>query len=76
MPISGRCAISGEKTLPTLETAHIKPYAESGPHAISNGLLLRSDLHKLFDSGYLILLCYFNGSADLQVRDNLLRAGF
>ena len=52
MPISGRCAISGEKTLPTLETAHIKPYAESGPHAISNGLLLRSDLHKLFDSGY------------------------
>ena len=53
MPISGRCAISGEKTLPTLETAHIKPYAESGPHAISNGLLLRSDLHKLFDSGYL-----------------------
>ena len=48
-----RCAISGEKTLPALEAAHIKPYAESGPHAISNGLLLRSDLHKLFDSGYM-----------------------
>ena len=47
-----RCAISGEKTLPALEAAHIKPYAESGPHAVSNGLLLRSDLHKLFDSGY------------------------
>jgi putative restriction endonuclease len=24
-----------------------------GPHVIANGLLLRSDLHKLFDSGYL-----------------------
>lgn len=50
-----RCAISGEKTLPVLEAAHIKPYAQSGPNAISNGLLLRSDLHKLFDAGYLTL---------------------
>jgi putative restriction endonuclease len=48
-----RCAISGERTLPVLEAAHIKPYAESGPHALSNGLLLRSDMHKLFDSGYI-----------------------
>jgi len=48
-----RCAVSGERTLPVLEAAHIKPYAESGPHAIANGLLLRSDLHKLFDAGYI-----------------------
>jgi len=47
-----RCAISGEKTLPVLEAAHIKPYAEQGPHLIRNGLLLRSDLHILFDQGY------------------------
>ena len=47
-----RCAISGEKTLPALDAAHIKPYAQSGPHRIANGLLLRADLHKLFDSGY------------------------
>lgn len=50
-----RCAISGEKTLPVLEAAHIKPYAESGPHFISNGILLRSDMHKLFDTGYLTI---------------------
>jgi putative restriction endonuclease len=50
-----KCAISGEKTLPVLEAAHIKPYANSGPHFISNSLLLRSDLHKLFDSGYLTI---------------------
>lgn len=52
---SRRCSITGEKTLPVLEAAHIKPYAESGPHFISNGLLLRSDLHKLFDGGYLTI---------------------
>lgn len=50
-----KCAISGEKTLPVLESAHIKPYAQSGPHFISNALLLRSDLHKLFDAGYITI---------------------
>lgn len=50
-----KCAISGERTLPVLEAAHIKQYAESGPHFISNALLLRSDLHKLFDAGYLTI---------------------
>jgi putative restriction endonuclease len=52
---SRRCSITGEKTLPVLEAAHIKPYSKSGPHFISNGLLLRSDLHKLFDSGYITI---------------------
>jgi putative restriction endonuclease len=47
-----RCAVTGEKTLPVLEAAHIKPYANQGPHQVSNGILLRSDLHKLFDVGY------------------------
>ena len=47
-----RCAITGERTLPVLEAAHIKPYSETGPHLVSNGLLLRSDLHILFDDGY------------------------
>jgi putative restriction endonuclease len=50
---SRRCAISGERTLPVLEAAHIKPYSMVQRHDISNGLLLRSDLHKLFDEGYL-----------------------
>jgi putative restriction endonuclease len=44
--------VTGEKTLPVLEAAHIKPYANEGPHRVQNGLLLRSDLHKLFDLGY------------------------
>ena len=48
-----RCAISGEKTFPVLEAAHIRPYSEHGPHSLSNGLLLRADLHILFDKGYI-----------------------
>ena len=47
-----RCAVTGEKALPALDAAHIKPVSEEGRHRIDNGLLLRSDIHKLFDAGY------------------------
>ncbi|MBS0657901.1 MAG: HNH endonuclease [Verrucomicrobia bacterium] len=50
-----RCAFTGERTMPALEAAHIRPYALQGPHAVSNGLLLRSDWHHLFDEGYATL---------------------
>ncbi len=46
------CAVTHEKVLPALEAAHIKPFSEGGDHKITNGLLLRSDVHKLFDRGY------------------------
>ena len=48
-----RCSMTGERVLPVLEAAHIKPYAELGPHQTSNGMFLRSDLHALFDQGYI-----------------------
>lgn len=48
-----RCSITGEKTLPVLEAAHVKPFADEGPNIKQNGLLLRSDVHKLFDKGYI-----------------------
>lgn len=41
-----------EHSLPVLEAAHIRPYAQGGEHEVTNGLLLRSDLHRLFDLGY------------------------
>jgi len=47
------CAITEEHSLPALEAAHIRPYNEDGPHEVSNGLLLRSDFHRLFDRGYI-----------------------
>lgn len=49
------CAITRERTLPVLEAAHIKPYSKDGPHEVKNGILLRSDMHKLFDTGYMTI---------------------
>jgi len=46
------CAVTNEHSLPALEAAHIKPYGQGGSHDIRNGLLFRSDLHRLFDRGY------------------------
>ena len=47
-----RCALTRERTLPILDAAHIRAYASGGGHEITNGLLLRTDIHRLFDLGY------------------------
>lgn len=46
------CAVTQEHSLPALDAAHIRPFAERGTHEVSNGILLRSDIHRLFDMGY------------------------
>ena len=48
-----RCAITGTKIRPVLQAAHIRPVSAGGEHRLDNGLLLRSDVHTLFDRGYL-----------------------
>jgi len=50
-----RCAVTNEKTLPALEATHIKSYNKDGPHRTNNGILLRADIHRLFDDGYVTL---------------------
>lgn len=55
-----RCAMTGERVLPVLEAAHIQRFSDLGPHTIANGLLLRSDLHKLFDTGYITITTDYN----------------
>jgi putative restriction endonuclease len=47
------CSVTEEHSLPVLEAAHVKPYHLEGPHDVANGLLLRADLHRLFDQGYI-----------------------
>jgi putative restriction endonuclease len=64
-----RCAISGERTLPVLEAAHIQPYALGGEHRIDNGLLLRSDLHTLFDRGYVTVTHTGNVEVSRRIRE-------
>jgi putative restriction endonuclease len=48
----GQCAVTKEHSIPVLDAAHIIPYSEGGSHDISNGLLLRADIHRLYDDGY------------------------
>lgn len=50
-----QCAVTRERALPVLEAAHIRPFAEESVHYVRNGILLRSDVHRLFDSGYLTI---------------------
>ncbi|RIJ78396.1 hypothetical protein D1871_02895 [Nakamurella silvestris] len=49
----GKCAVSENGVVEVLQAAHIKPYLGPDTNGISNGLLLRSDLHLLFDSNLL-----------------------
>lgn len=46
------CAISGTRVAPALDAAHIKPFSAGGDHSIQNGLLLRKDIHSVFDAGF------------------------
>ncbi|MEH1014556.1 HNH endonuclease [Micromonospora sp. CPCC 206060] len=48
-----RCAITGDRIQPVLQAAHIRPLPAGGEHRLDNGLLLRSDVHTLYDHGYL-----------------------
>jgi putative restriction endonuclease len=67
-----RCSITGEKTLPVLESAHIQSYAQLGPHSISNGILLRSDIHKLFDTGYLTITTDLKVEVSNRIKEEFL----
>ena len=44
-----QCAISGCDVVEVLEAAHISPYLGLQTNSLSNGLLLRTDIHTLFD---------------------------
>ena len=57
------CAISGCKDAGVLDAAHIAPHRGIESNHIQNGLLLRTDLHTLFDVGLLSI-----DPADMKVR--------
>lgn len=82
-----RCAITGESTLPVLEAAHIRPFSRQGLNNTYNGMLLRSDFHKLFDLGFItvtpqyrvlvsdrIKTQWFNGKAYYRLHGELLKS--
>lgn len=69
---SQKCAISGCNVVELLEAAHIRPHAEKSNYAITNGLLLRADLHTLFDLGMLAL----NSQLRVELAPSLLNSEY
>jgi putative restriction endonuclease len=64
-----RCAITNEKTLPVLEAAHIREYHDLPVHSIDNGILLRADIHKLFDSGYVTVTPEYQFEVSRRIKE-------
>jgi putative restriction endonuclease len=64
-----RCSVTLERTLPALEAVHIKPFSESGPHKVENGILFRSDIHKLFDTGYVTISADYHFEVSKRIRE-------
>lgn len=53
-----------------LEAAHIRPVTEGGKHRIENGLLVRSDVHTLFDRGYLTVAPNYRVRVSQRLRED------
>lgn len=64
-----RCAVTGERVLPALDAAHIRPYADGGAHEVRNGLLLRRDIHGLFDRGYVTVTPELRFEVSRRIRE-------
>jgi putative restriction endonuclease len=60
--------VTKEKALPVLQAAHIQPVSQGGRHLVSNGLLLRSDIHTLFDRGYVTITPDYQFRASRRLR--------
>ncbi len=65
-----RCAVTRERALPVLEAAHIRPVTYGGAHRIDNGLLLRSDVHTLFDRGYVTVTPEYRFLVSQRLKDD------
>lgn len=49
------CAVTGACPSEPLEAAHVLPFATHETHSVDEGLLLRTDIHRLFDAGNLAI---------------------
>lgn len=64
-----RCAVTHERTLPALDAAHIRPFSSGGQHIAKNGLLLRRDIHSLFDAGYVTITPSLSFEVSRRIRE-------
>lgn len=63
------CAVTSSHILHILEAAHIRPYAQGGTHSPANGLLLRQDVHTLFDRGYMTVTPEYRLEVSRQIKE-------
>lgn len=49
------CHLTRCSAVASLEAAHVMPFAAGGSDATDNGMLLRADLHRLFDLGFIAI---------------------
>ena len=68
-----KCSITGEGPEEVLEAVHIVPHAESGINELDNGLLMRADLHYLFDDG---LLSIHPATRNIELDDRLQNTSY
>jgi putative restriction endonuclease len=68
--VYGQCAVSREHSLPALDAAHIVPYGDGGEHALGNGLLLRADIHRLYDAGYVTVTPDYEFKVSPRLRED------
>ncbi len=64
----GKCAITGCSVIAILEAAHVVPYLGDHTNHVQNGMLLRADVHTLFDLG---LIAIEPVTYQVQVSDEL-----
>jgi len=65
-----RCSVTGERSLPVLEAAHIQPYLGPLSNHVQNGLSLRADIHRLFDDGYVTVTPDFRFEVSRRLRED------
>ena len=64
-----QCAVTGEHAIPVLEAAHIQPYLGPASNHPQNGIVLRSDLHRLYDTGYVTVTPDLRLDVSSRLRD-------
>lgn len=64
-----RCAVSGERTEPILDAAHIQPYLGPPSNHLQNGLVLTKEFHTLFDLGLVTVTPDYDVRVSPAIRD-------
>ena len=65
----GSCAISGTNIIEIIEAAHIMAYINTESNNIQNGILLRRDIHRLFDLDLIAIDTDYNILVSSKLKD-------